>query len=192
MAYIGFDLLPDISSLDFADKQSTRKLQEYFFQLTEQLKYVLTNLDEDNLADGLAQTIDNAYTISASAAANAKEASSSNTEAKAFAQKLSPVLDYAGSVLTIKATGVNTQSADNKTNIADATDFYTDFDALRPVTYAVNGTTHLGLLASEVGDVCGLAVGDGGIDYNKLMVVLIGEIKALRGRVQTLENGGEA
>lgn len=192
MAYIGFDLLPDISTLDFADKQSTRKLQEYFFQLTEQLKYVLTNLDEDNLADGLAQTIDNAYTISATAAANAKEASSSNTEAKAFAQKMSKVLDYANNVLTVDATGVITKSADDKTDVADAVDYYTNFDSLRPVTYAVDGTTHLGLLASEVGEVCGLAVGDGGIDYNKLMVVLIGEIKALRGRVTTLEDGGEA
>lgn len=192
MAYIGFDLLPDISTLDFADKQSTRKLQEYFFQLTEQLKYVLTNLDEDNLADGLAQTIDTAYAVSAAAAKNAQEADNSNTEAKAFAKKMSPVLDHKSDTMYINAAGVVTKLPAEAADVADAADFYTDFDNLRPVTYAIEGTTHLGLLESEVGEVCALAVGDGGIDYNKLMVVLVGEIKSLRNRVNTLEGGGEA
>ena len=42
--------LPGLNSMDAAD---ARALRNYLYQLTEQLSYVLTNLDEENLSGEL-------------------------------------------------------------------------------------------------------------------------------------------
>lgn len=50
MAFAGFDL-PDIKESDLQDEKQRRQIMEYLYQLTEQLRYVLSNLDEENFSD---------------------------------------------------------------------------------------------------------------------------------------------
>jgi len=56
--------LPDIKESDLDSQKERRQILEYLYQLTEQLRYVLMNLDEDNLSDSLKETIDGAYRAS--------------------------------------------------------------------------------------------------------------------------------
>ncbi len=51
MALGGF-ALPEISRETMADSREQKKISEYLYQLTEQLRFVLTNLDGDNFAQG--------------------------------------------------------------------------------------------------------------------------------------------
>lgn len=63
MAFAGFDL-PNINDNNLSDAQERRKILEYLFQLTEQLRFVLSNLDEDNLSDNIKESIQGAYEVS--------------------------------------------------------------------------------------------------------------------------------
>lgn len=50
MAFSGFRL-PDISDNSLDDRQERRAIKEYLFQLTEQLRYMMNNLDEENFSE---------------------------------------------------------------------------------------------------------------------------------------------
>jgi len=52
--------IPKIGNLD-SDKER-KQIMEYLYQLNEQLRFTLSNLDEENLSSGLTNTIDAAYT----------------------------------------------------------------------------------------------------------------------------------
>ncbi len=51
--------LPDIKDSDLNSEKERRQILEYLYQLTEQLRFVLTNIDEENLSAELAGKIDN-------------------------------------------------------------------------------------------------------------------------------------
>ena len=54
-----FDL-PDIMTDKGDDKKDRQQIKEYLYQLTEQLKYRLNNLDTDNLSSELSEMINSA------------------------------------------------------------------------------------------------------------------------------------
>lgn len=49
--------LPDIVNADLSNDKERRKIIEYLYQLTEQLRFMLSNIDEDNLSDKLKDEI---------------------------------------------------------------------------------------------------------------------------------------
>jgi len=56
MQFTGLDL-PDIRESDLSDAKERKKILEYLYQLTEQLRMVLGNIGEDNLSSDLVQII---------------------------------------------------------------------------------------------------------------------------------------
>ena len=52
--------IPKIGNLD--SEKERKQIMEYLYQLNEQLRFTLSNLDEENLSSGLTNTIDAAYT----------------------------------------------------------------------------------------------------------------------------------
>lgn len=53
--------LPNFTAEDLDDAAQRRRIVSYMYSLHEQLQYLLTHLDEDNLSDGLKETINVAY-----------------------------------------------------------------------------------------------------------------------------------
>lgn len=49
--------LPNLNDTDFSDAKQVRRLRDYMYMLTEQLRYVLHNLDGENLSPGLNESI---------------------------------------------------------------------------------------------------------------------------------------
>lgn len=79
-------------------------------------------------------------------------------------------------------------------------DDWTGIDGLRPVTYALkggDGHRNLGFIAEEVEEVCPMLVAyndmgvPDGLLYDRICVLLVAEIKALRQRVKALEERKE-
>jgi len=108
---------------------------------------------------------------------------------------------YCGKIETTTAPATNYVSASDqrlKENIADADDAGSKIDAIQVRKYDwIGDGTHqeYGLVAQELQPIAPLAVsGDAdsedmmGVDYSKLVPMLIKEIQSLRTRVQTLEN----
>ncbi len=108
---------------------------------------------------------------------------------------------YCGKIETTTAPATNYVSASDqrlKSNIADADDAGSKIDAIQVRKYDwIGDGTHqeYGLVAQELQPIAPLAVsGDAdsedmmGVDYSKLVPMLIKEIQSLRARVQQLEN----
>jgi hypothetical protein len=108
---------------------------------------------------------------------------------------------YCGKIETTTAPATNYVSASDqrlKENIADADDAGSKIDAIQVRKYDwIGDGTHqeYGLVAQELQPIAPLAVsGDAdsedmmGVDYSKLVPMLIKEIQSLRARVQQLEN----
>lgn len=49
--------LPNMTDADLDSDKSKKQIKNYLYQLTEQLRYVLNNLDSDNLSEGLSEQI---------------------------------------------------------------------------------------------------------------------------------------
>lgn len=64
MSFTGFNL-PTITNADLSDEQERRKILEYLFQLTEQLRFVLNNLDEDNFSPQFLDEIQDSDAVNA-------------------------------------------------------------------------------------------------------------------------------
>lgn len=56
MATLGFNL-PRISDSSDSKNKEIKEIKEYLYQLTEQLRYVLMNLDTENFNDGFSDTL---------------------------------------------------------------------------------------------------------------------------------------
>lgn len=87
MAFTGF-ALPDIKDSDLSSDKERRQILEYLYQLTEQLRYVLSNIDEENLSDGLADTIGNTSEQTASLSREIADVSGNVSRVKQFADSL--------------------------------------------------------------------------------------------------------
>ncbi|MEG1563346.1 MAG: tail fiber domain-containing protein [Bacteroides sp.] len=62
MAFTGLNL-PDIKDSDLNDEKQRRQILEYLYQLTEQLRFVLSNIGEENLTAELSEKIDSTEVI---------------------------------------------------------------------------------------------------------------------------------
>lgn len=66
--------LPDIAGSDLDSKQERKKILEYLYQLTEQLRFTLNNLDEENLSPDLADKVNSSERAAATATKELKDA----------------------------------------------------------------------------------------------------------------------
>jgi len=92
MAFTGLEL-PNITDEKLDDKQERQKIMEYLYQLTEQLRYMLTNLDEDNLSESLSNTINDAQESSTKVAQEVKDLSGNVSRIDQFAKGITLVVE---------------------------------------------------------------------------------------------------
>ena len=111
MAFTGFTL-PDIKDSDLNDEKQRRQILEYLYQLTEQLRFTLSNLDEENFSDSVAENIQGAYTAASSASKEVKDMSGNVSRIKQFADTLtlSVVNGDTSSSIALMANGVQIAS----------------------------------------------------------------------------------
>jgi hypothetical protein len=64
MSFTGLNL-PNITDETFRSEKSMKEIKDYLYQLTEQLRYVLNNLDEENFSESFKEEIGNSKTIQA-------------------------------------------------------------------------------------------------------------------------------
>ena len=62
MAAFGFDL-PNINGNTLKDEKERKQIMDYLFQLTEQLKYTLSHLDQDNMTESFREEIQSTEAI---------------------------------------------------------------------------------------------------------------------------------
>lgn len=60
----GFEL-PSFTEEDLSDKKQAKKIMEYLYQLTEQLRYTLANLDEENFTKEFSESVGGGENITA-------------------------------------------------------------------------------------------------------------------------------
>lgn len=144
--------LPEIKDSDLNSGKERRKILEYLYQLTEQLRYVLSNLDEENLAPALAEKLDGSQAVAAlsgeirdaygNIAALRRTAQSLSSEITAVDGRVSTVEQTAGKINWVVKSGTsaaNFQMTDRAISlVADSIDLggFVTFSAL-----AGNGTT---------------------------------------------------
>ena len=58
MGIVNFNL-PSLDSNTLDDRKEMKRIKEYLYQLTEQLKYTLMNLDSENMSGEFTEQIDN-------------------------------------------------------------------------------------------------------------------------------------
>ena len=89
MAFNGFTL-PDLSGNKLESKKERQQILEYLYQLGEQLRYTLGNLDQNNLSRGLSQTIASTEQTATTAETSLKQLDTlvSNKASKASVQAL--------------------------------------------------------------------------------------------------------
>lgn len=64
MSFTGLNL-PNITDDSLRNEKSLKEIKDYLYQLTEQLRYVLNNLDEENFSESFKEEIGNSKTIQA-------------------------------------------------------------------------------------------------------------------------------
>lgn len=101
MAFTGLNL-PDIKDSDLNDEKQRRQILEYLYQLTEQLRFVLTNIGEENLTSELSEKIDSTEVIKG-LEGSIKDAYGNIASLTRTANSLvSTVSDLSGNVTTIE------------------------------------------------------------------------------------------
>ena len=109
--------LPEIKDSDLNSGKERRKILEYLYQLTEQLRYVLSNLDEENLAPALAEKLDGSQAVAAlsgeirdaygNIAALRRTAQSLSSEITAVDGRVSTVEQTAGKINWVVKSGTS-------------------------------------------------------------------------------------
>lgn len=104
--------LPDIKESDLESGKERRKILEYLYQLTEQLRFTLSNLDEENLSDDLSKTITGAYTAASSVSKELKDMNGNVSSLRQFANSLTLSVQNksASSVIALMANGIQIAS----------------------------------------------------------------------------------
>ena len=81
--------LPEIKDSDLNDEKQRRQILEYLYQLTEQLRFTLSNLDEENFSDSVSDNIQGAYTAASSASKEVKDMISDMVEKQREEKRIS-------------------------------------------------------------------------------------------------------
>ena len=100
--------LPEIKDSDLNDEKQRRQILEYLYQLTEQLRFTLSNLDEENFSDSVSDNIQGAYTAASSASKEVKDMSGNVSRIKQFADTLTLAVENGdtSSSIALMANGV--------------------------------------------------------------------------------------
>lgn len=104
--------LPEIKDSNLNDEKERRKILEYLYQLTEQLRFTLSNLDEENFSDSVSDNIQGAYTAASSASKEVKDMSGNVSRIKQFADTLTLAVENGdtSSSIALMANGVQIAS----------------------------------------------------------------------------------
>lgn len=104
--------LPEIKDSDLNDEKQRRQILEYLYQLTEQLRFTLSNLDEENFSDSVSDNIQGAYTAASSASKEVKDMSGNVSRIKQFADTLTLAVENGdtSSSIALMANGVQIAS----------------------------------------------------------------------------------
>lgn len=104
--------LPEIKDSDLNDEKQRRQILEYLYQLTEQLRFTLSNLDEENFSDSVSDNIKGAYTAAFSASKEVKDMSGNVSRIKQFADTLTLAVENGdtSSSIALMANGVQIAS----------------------------------------------------------------------------------
>lgn len=81
--------LPDIQEKDLDSKAERKKIMEYLYSLSEQLRYMMDNIGTENLSQALQQTVEGASQAATSAAQTMKDAEGNIAIIKKSAKELS-------------------------------------------------------------------------------------------------------
>ena len=155
MAFTGFTL-PDIKESDLNDEKQRRQILEYLYQLTEQLRFTLSNLDEENFSDKVNENIQGAYTAASSASKEVKDMNGNVSRVKQFADSLTLKVENGDTSSTISLMANNAQIASEEIILKGAVTF-TDLETEGRTI--INGSNiKTGKVAANVIDVDNLYV----------------------------------
>lgn len=155
MAFTGFTL-PDIKDSDLNDEKQRRQILEYLYQLTEQLRFTLSNLDEENFSDKVNENIQGAYTAASSASKEVKDMNGNVSRVKQFADSLTLKVENGDTSSTISLMANNAQIASEEIILKGAVTF-TDLETEGRTS--INGSNiKTGKVAANVIDVDNLYV----------------------------------
>lgn len=117
--------LPTITNDQLDDAKERKAIKDYLYQLNEQLRYVLNNLDEENLSSELSDTIQGAYDESTRLASEMKDAQGNISRVKQFAEslELSVENEQSGMSSQIKLTSGGTVISSGTVTITGAVSF---------------------------------------------------------------------
>lgn len=109
MASLSGFTLPEIKDSDLNDEKQRRQILEYLYQLTEQLRFTLSNLDEENFSDTVTDNIQGAYTAASSASKEVKDMGGNVSRLKQFADTLTLEVSNGSTSSTIALMANNAQ-----------------------------------------------------------------------------------
>ena len=148
--------LPEIKDSDLNDEKQRRQILEYLYQLTEQLRFTLSNLDEENFSDSVSDNIQGAYTAASSASKEVKDMSGNVSRIKQFADTLTLAVENGDTSSSIALMANGVQIASEEIILKGAVTF-TDLETAGRTT--INGSNiKTGKVAANVIDVDNLYV----------------------------------
>lgn len=148
--------LPEIKDSDLNDEKQRRQILEYLYQLTEQLRFTLSNLDEENFSDTVTDNIQGAYTAASSASKEVKDMSGNVSRIKQFADTLTLAVENGNTSSSIALMANGVQIASEEIILRGAVTF-TDLETAGRTT--INGSNiKTGKVAANVIDVDNLYV----------------------------------
>ena len=117
--------LPSITNEKLNDAKERKAIRDYLYQLNEQLRYTLNNLDEENLSTELTDTIQGAYTESTKLSKEMKDVQGNVSRVQQFASSLVLTVENQtdGLSSSIKLTSGGTEISSGMVKITGAVSF---------------------------------------------------------------------